>query len=207
MTFSRLFIFSALLIVLAVVSYYQLDIPTIVWVAGHQNAAINLAGTFIQYAFTFPLWAVIAIAGLAINFIRTGNIKAFMQKRSTQFFLALFLTMFFAGILKTCLGRYRPEMYLWGNLYGFSGLAFGIKVRNSMPSDHTAIIFTLISTLFYFMRATGWRMLIVLLGLALVAMRIFYLKHYPSDVLIGILVGVWGAYLAHLFCQHFSAER
>ncbi|MCD6048158.1 MAG: superfamily protein [Gammaproteobacteria bacterium] len=207
MTFSRLLVFSVLLLILAIVSYYQLDIPAIIYVAAHQTTTIKLVGTFIQYAFTFPLWAAISVIGLIINFIRAGNIKVFMQRPSTQFFLALFLTMFFAGILKTSLGRYRPEMYLLHNLYGFSGFAFGEKVRNSMPSDHTAIIFTLITTLFYFMRSLGWRILIVLLGLALVAMRVFYLKHYPSDVLIGILVGVWGAYLAHLFCQHFSAER
>lgn len=205
MTISRLFLLTFNLVCLAAIFYATFDVSIIVWISTHQTPWMLFVGKSVQYSFTFYIWIVVVFVALIRNALRAGNLQAWASQKSTQFFLGVFIAMFICTILKVSLGRYRPEMFLTQHLYGFTGFALK-NFRNSMPSDHTAIIFSIVTFFCLSIQRDGLRVLLVIAGLLLASTRVIYLKHYPSDVLIGMLVGVWGAYLANVFCGFFRSE-
>ncbi len=65
----------------------------------------------------------------------------------------------------------------------------------SFPSDHTALAFAIAMTLFFFDKRLG---LLALVGAMFVGIgRIAVGVHYPSDVFVGMLVGVCSACIIH----------
>lgn len=68
------------------------------------------------------------------------------------------------------------------------------RPENSFPSDHTAFLIGI--AVFFFLRGdkrTGWILLI--LAIAVSKARIAVAVHYPSDILVGIIVGVVAAWI------------
>jgi len=104
--------------------------------------------------------------------------------------LAVALVMVIGETLKWFFGRYRPEMLFSHGLYGFSFFA-DKGGMHSFPSGHTMRIFSAATALsMVWPRARVW----LLCFAALVGVgRVIVTRHYPSDVVAGVFVGVFCA--------------
>jgi undecaprenyl-diphosphatase len=78
----------------------------------------------------------------------------------------------------------------------------------SFPSGHAAVSFAAASVLF-FRRSRGWR-IAVFLAILISFSRLYLYVHYPSDVLVGAVIGIaagWGAHrLAASLCRRKSCH-
>ncbi|THB68020.1 MAG: phosphatase PAP2 family protein [Desulfovibrio sp.] len=103
------------------------------------------------------------------------------------------VSLLLVRVLKITLGRPRPGEGHIHDFFSFSGS------YNSLPSGHTTEITTAATPL-----ALWGKKIWLSLGLgaiiALVALSRIYLGwHHPSDVLFGLILGSWGAWLIHVF--------
>ena len=122
------------------------------------------------------------------------------------FVLACLLGSGLASLMvKTLAGRARPQFLDEAGAFAFQGFGFGSQVT-SFPSGHATTAFALAMALSLLM--PGWRRMLfgvaALVGLSRVAVG----AHYPSDVLVGMCVGIVTSYgLACLFARHGVAFR
>jgi membrane-associated phospholipid phosphatase len=203
MKIKNLFFLTVIILLLSAWSYYAFDITALNWVNAHPYAWISIYASVVQHAFTFTIWSWLAPLAIIIIWWRAGSLKQALGRRSMQVFLGFLIAMLICFILKTSLGRYRPQLFLTQHLYGFSGGFTMNYLRASMPSDHSALIFSLIASLAMISRSRFFIFILCIVGLFSVAMRVYMLKHYPSDVGVGIVVGLWASYLAYVICERF----
>lgn len=201
----RYFIFvTVIFLLLAGYSYQNFDqanLSTMIRLT-NQYPLLLLISKAINVAFSFIIWFFLDCIFLLLSYCRAKNFKQFMASKATQFWLGLFLTMIFSSVIKVVFGRYRPEMFVTHHLYGFSVWSLA-DAKSSMPSNHTALFFSCATTLGYFLHKKWTYVLFYLIAALLACSRCLILKHYPSDVLVGAFVGMWGSYFAYYFCHHF----
>ncbi len=85
---------------------------------------------------------------------------------------------------------YRPRPFLVLQIQSLLGNS---DIAGSFPSGHATAYFALALAVFYFDKKWGWRFLIaaILMGIA----RIFVGVHWPSDILVGALIGLATAFI------------
>jgi undecaprenyl-diphosphatase len=117
----------------------------------------------------------------------------FVAKKSVWRRLALvcFLGGTLAGVLDDCfrltLGRPRPDADM---VDGFYGLPDSLRDRcQSFPSGHAAAVFGASTALLIVARPLG--MVTTLYSLLVIWARMELNRHYPSDVVVGALLGIW----------------
>jgi membrane-associated phospholipid phosphatase len=102
-----------------------------------------------------------------------------------------FLGGTFAGVLDDCfrltLGRPRPDAHMPDGFYGFPE-AFRGRCQ-SFPSGHAAAVFGTSMALLMVDRPLG--ILTTIYSFAVIWARMELYRHYPSDVLVGALLGIW----------------
>ncbi len=167
----------------ATVSYVWLDQPIALAFAAIPPA-VRAAMTFVT-AFGLGGPYVIVAAVAAIGFRLAGRTDA--AWRAAFVFLAVAASGLFADILKPMAGRLRPEVLLSRNLYGFTGI--GAHADHwSFPSGHSvtagALAFAL-AILYPRLRAV-W----IAAAASIAFSRIALDRHYLSDVLAGLYIGV-----------------
>ncbi|MGQ3890423.1 phosphatase PAP2 family protein [Legionella sp. CNM-4043-24] len=127
---------------------------------------------------SFAPWLVLFFgAGIYCRYVRPNRL---WEERSWFLLLCVFVTSAVCGILKTMLGRARPEAWFSEQAWGF----YGFHAQNSywsLPSGHTTTIMTLafaLSVVFprYFGR-------FIAIGLLVSLSRVLLVHHYLSDVL------------------------
>ncbi|KFJ39207.1 PAP2 superfamily protein [Francisella tularensis] len=100
------------------------------------------------------------------------------------------MTIIITTIVKVILARYRPEMLLFDNHYGFHFFSFK-KAYNSMPSGHTALTFAgLLAIANFFEKKYITLIAIIISGLVAVS-RIIILDHFISDVIVAAYIGIF----------------
>lgn len=206
MRIRNLIFITIILLIFAFAGYNYFDGLSLDFAVNHQLPIIAKVAGIVQHAFSFSIWSFLTVLILIVLWWRSENFKHFMKRPATQFWLALLIAMCICFVLKTSLGRYRPEMFLQHHLYGFSGFTTDY-LRLSMPSDHSALIFSMVTSLSYFARSKFVTVLLCVLGILLVATRVLFLKHYPSDVFVGMLAGIWASYIAYYFCNWFRQTK
>jgi undecaprenyl-diphosphatase len=91
---------------------------------------------------------------------------------------------------KTLVGRKRPVLYT----SSAPGVARSVDAQRSMPSGHSALAFSLATSyVLYTWNREGNRTGAVLAGAAAAAvgaLRVVSARHFPSDVLVGALLGI-----------------
>ncbi|MBW1859423.1 MAG: phosphatase PAP2 family protein [Deltaproteobacteria bacterium] len=92
-------------------------------------------------------------------------------------------------VMKIIFGRARPPV-------GFDFSFFSLHDRhNSFPSGHAADAFVSGVFLFYLLRDSKYRFAPLLYALLMALLRVLVYEHHPSDVTMGMAVGIWGASL------------
>jgi len=103
------------------------------------------------------------------------------------------------AILKPLVARIRPCDVV-------PGITLLIKHPNdfSFPSGHTAFSFTAVSVL-YFKRFPYWKIGLVL-AVLIAFSRLYLYVHYPTDVLSGIVLGIFSGWIALKASENFDRK-
>lgn len=110
------------------------------------------------------------------------------------------MTIIITTIVKVILARYRPEMLLFDNHYGFHFFSFK-KAYNSMPSGHTALTFAgLLAIANFFEKKYITLIAIIISGLVAVS-RIIILDHFISDVIVAAYIGIFTYLWSKVFVE------
>ncbi|MRI83442.1 MAG: phosphatase PAP2 family protein [Nitratiruptor sp.] len=153
----------------------------------------------ILHHYASPGWRAITALGnaafaLAISLglyllWRTRNPQ--QAKKALYVLASVALSGLIVDILKPLIGRARPKLLFNEGFYGFEPLTFKASYW-SMPSGHSATAFALgVSLALLFPR---YRLLWLALAGLVALSRVILGKHYPSDVLIGSLIGALTAW-------------
>ncbi len=112
-----------------------------------------------------------------------------------QSWMSLFVALLVVGILKWVIGRERPDVeHLVENN------------SNSFPSGHSITVFSIFPVLEkYFLNiSTYW----FIIGILVMISRIYLGVHYPSDVISGMILGIFvGDVVLHFFKKYFLLRR
>jgi membrane-associated phospholipid phosphatase len=117
----------------------------------------------------------------------------------------IFVSVAMSGIavllIKMFFGRFRPELYFEKNLFGFDFF----HIRNSMtsfPSGHsTTAMGVMVGLGILFPK---FRIPLFLLGVSIMISRLVIVRHYPSDIMIG---GLLGALTSLFLYEYYFKER
>ncbi|MBK2109914.1 phosphatase PAP2 family protein [Francisella tularensis] len=183
-------IYGFLTLIIAILSYNFLDIKfaTLVHSSELFGTAISTIAAFTSKIFSPKVWTVITAIVTVICIY-----KHIVKKPSQKLYimsLSLIMTIIITTIVKVILARYRPEMLLFDNHYGFHFFSFK-KAYNSMPSGHTALTFAgLLAIANFFEKKYITLIAIIISGLVAVS-RIIILDHFISDVIVAAYIGIF----------------
>lgn len=161
----------------------------------------DLAGGF----FT-PFFELVSLFGKAGIFLILLSLALLIYKPTRRFGTAMLLGVTIGSIftnlcLKVFIARPRPyadESSLFHQLWLLVGQ--NIESDKSFPSGHTTAAFATMTPAFILGKPrVKWAAVIfaVLMGIA----RIYLVVHYPSDVLAGMIVGIFAGCIAVLIAQ------
>ncbi|AJI73274.1 phosphatase PAP2 family protein [Francisella tularensis] len=183
-------IYGFLTLIIAILSYNFLDIKfaTLVHSSELFGTGISTIAAFTSKIFSPKVWTVITAIVTVICIY-----KHIVKKPSQKLYimsLSLIMTIIITTIVKVILARYRPEMLLFDNHYGFHFFSFK-KAYNSMPSGHTALTFAgLLAIANFFEKKYTTLIAIIISGLVAVS-RIIILDHFISDVIVAAYIGIF----------------
>ncbi|AJC48218.1 phosphatase PAP2 family protein [Allofrancisella guangzhouensis] len=188
-------------LVLATLSYNFLDIEiaNLIQTSDFFGAEISSVATIFSKIFSTKTWAIVAI--LATMFCIFNHIK--LKKPSTKIYtlaLSLILAIIIASTVKTILARYRPEMLILDNKYGFHFFSLK-KLFNSMPSGHTTLSFAGLLAIANFFNKRYVAAIAILIASLVAISRVIVLDHYVSDVLVATYVGIFSYLWAKTFVE------
>lgn len=143
------------------------------------------------HAGSAPLWLVLLIAAvtfLGSGWMLLGLLPAFafphLRARASWLLGAVLGTSLVVYALKELIGRVRPcHVYAWAH-----AVHVAAPTSPSFPSGHSAGSFAFAA--FVFALHKSWGMLALVLASLVAASRIALGVHYPSDVVVGAILGM-----------------
>lgn len=172
-------------LLLIILSYFFIDRPLSAWIA------------------TFPSWVakgtklfaesytpgVFLVAWPLIFYFYTFILRKSTFRRELLFIaIAIPATLLAVYILKFAVGRGRPELWLYKDIYTFRPLTFSGKWQ-SFPSGQSGTISALMAALSCFRPKLTW--LFVLVAFVFSFMRVLALDHYFSDIFTSIVIAFY----------------
>ncbi len=153
-------------------------------------------------------WFALSIAVMCAAFLaKTLSRSAALRREfsnlfywAAHLFLALTCTGVAVLLLKFLVGRERPE-HIHGafELWDYYLLSTDHQYQ-SFPSGHTQTIFVVAT--FFFILAPRANILFFVMAFFVALTRVFVLKHFPSDLVVGAFIGVEGSLLSiHLWSR------
>ncbi|WP_150467924.1 phosphatase PAP2 family protein [Francisella sp. SYW-9] len=181
-------IYGIITLIIVVLSYNFLDIKvaTAIHSGDFFGTKISTLASLISQITSSKVWAVVALIVTVICIIRY-----FRKKVSDKLYimsLSLILTIIVAGTLKVLLARYRPEMLLFKDQYGFHFFSFK-KAYNSMPSGHTTLSFAGLLAIANFFEKKYITIVAIIIATIVAISRVIVLDHYVSDVILSAYIG------------------
>ncbi|RMA57782.1 phosphatase PAP2 family protein [Ulvibacter antarcticus] len=115
--------------------------------------------------------------------------------------LTFIVTIFFTDLVKDFVARLRPN-----NVEALNDLIRALQkpTNHSFFSGHASSSFAVTTFVVLSLRKfTNWIFLAYLWPVLFVTSRIYVGVHYPSDILVGALVGTAFAMMGHFLCKRF----
>ncbi len=137
------------------------------------------------------LWYIVPGLGVYMYY---RNKRADIAKKGLYLVLSVAISGLITDIIKILVGRPRPKMWIHHHLGSPQWLEFKASFW-SMPSGHTTTAFAAGVALGYIF--PKYRYLFWAMALLVGVSRVVLAKHYPSDVLVGALIGSLVAWYLH----------
>ncbi len=180
---------SVLMVVLLIFVLFFFDKKILIWMQdlmGREN--FHLAELFSDNAL-YLFYAV--FAALFVYALVCKN-KKWIRLCLTYLMTQLIFAFGIVRILKVFLGRERPK---YGSEFTFFEFDFNFS---SFPSGHAADAFVSGVFLYYLLKHSkypGSRFIPLIYSFLIAISRVFVNVHHPSDVLAGMAIGIFGAWL------------
>lgn len=186
-------------VALIFVCYYQVD---------KAMAGLAYSDDWRRYHFlqwlTYLAPAIIAISLFSIIYATIKCcLRRYLSVAEKAFFvggLNTIITVQINNLLKIVFGRTWPATWInnnpsWLNshVYGFHFFRGG-KAYASFPSGHTAVVFAMITVLWF--GVPKWRCLYAIIGFGIIVGIVGMYYHFVSDVIAGALLGILTGILA-----------
>ena len=169
---------------LIILCYFFVDIPLAQYFREFSATGTTLAEIFtglINPTYHYYLWPLLF---LLFRFL-WKNQK--WTNRCLLVFVSLLCANLLVGVLKFTLGRARPELLFFQNLYGFTFFATS-NLYKSFPSSHSCTVGVLCGAFANFY--PRYRYVLLTLSLILAFSRVALTVHFLSDVIAGITIGL-----------------
>lgn len=156
----------------------------------------------------FNIYTHLGDTEVAIPCLLLGLILSFFKKTRkyglTLMFAIVIGTICTNLVLKNVCGRARPYVTLSGdsqfmNWYREAGS--NIESDNSFPSGHTTCAFEIATALFLTVRSKKVKWIFPLYAILIMCSRIYLMVHYPTDVLVGVVVGIAAGAVGYALCK------
>jgi membrane-associated phospholipid phosphatase len=183
--------------------FRKFDRSILYWVQKNASPFYKKISADLSSIFSPSHWLMVALLCLVLGVVLNRMAKEKLsQTGKNLLFVAssLILTAIIGEIIKYSLARYRPEMLLEKNLYGFHFFSTQ-HALNSTPSGHTMMSVAGLLALSLLIRKSWATWIFLLLALAVGISRIILSDHYASDVLLGIYIGSLSVYWVKFFRQ------
>ena len=139
----------------------------------------------------------LAIVAFVVHGASRSETVAGWARTASRLFSYFFVTICSASalvhLLKTLIGRARPEMLVELGAYSLTPFS-GDSVFESFPSGHSAAVGSFFGA--FALLVPQLRPLFLAAALLIGVSRVIVGAHYPSDVAAGLLVGLWCAVMA-----------
>ncbi len=165
----------------------------------------NLAGRWAfldSIAIFFAAYFQYFLVGALLIFLFFGKGEELKKNRLT-------VGLAFLAVIVSRLGLTEIIRWLWARPRPFAEYDFTPLISHdlsaSFPSGHAAFFFALAAVVFLFNKKAGWWFLAgsFLISLA----RVFVGVHYPSDILAGVVVGIFSGWLvAEIYKRFYKSE-
>jgi membrane-associated phospholipid phosphatase len=188
----RTIIYGFIAIMFATISYFCMDRGIIEYIHnGDFSYAHSIEFFCLAFAkiFSPKIWVLIGFFATLLciyKYIKNGEVS----DKLYTFSLTMIMTTIIITILKYSVARYRPELLISDNEYGFHFFSMQ-KIYNSMPSGHTALSFAGLLAIANFFRKRYITIAIITLCIVIAATRVIIIDHYLSDVIIGAYIGTF----------------
>jgi membrane-associated phospholipid phosphatase len=141
-------------------------------------------------------------APVAVLLAGVINKDSSLKFKSYEMFGAAIIELSVSAILKNSINRSRPDEKYPADIYPYKDLT-----GKSLPSGHTSMAFATAASLS--LQFKKWYVIVPsYLWAATVGYSRMYLGvHYPSDVMVGAVVGVGSAYLANWLNRRFIQKK
>jgi membrane-associated phospholipid phosphatase len=161
--------------------------------------SINSLASIISYIFSPKIWIIIGAIAVFISTYQYLKMKI-CSKNICILALTLIFATIVATVLKVVVARYRPEMLIFNNQYGFHFFSIK-KAYNSMPSGHTTLSFAGLLAIANFFNRKYITVLAITIACFIAVSRIIILDHYISDVIVAIYIGIFSYMWAKSFVE------
>lgn len=183
--------------IMAGFSYNFLDLPVATY---FQNLKGNGLYEFFHFLTEFGKaeYFLVPAAGFYFYY-KNKNIAASLKAGFV--FVSVALSGIIVLLIKIIGGRFRPEMYFKEEAFGFDFFHIS-HTMTSFPSGHSATALGGAAALaLLFSRYRAW---FYLFGIAIMISRVIVVRHFPSDIMIGGLIGALTSYM--LYERYFKGR-
>lgn len=182
-----------------------LDIPLMYFIShDYQNSALYPISKDLKIIFTPTFWFIAAVLCIAISRREHKDHRFILSPYILPFGINLSLAYILTGIIKFIFARYRPDMLLSLNLYGFHYFSLQDDL-NSTPSGNAVMAFSLFMTIANFIKKPWFTFLCLIPAVIVACARLILGEHYVSDVILGAYVGLisvpWGHWILTRYCE------
>lgn len=175
---------TAIGIVAIAIGYFFLDVPCALYFAHAPKEVRAIAKFFtnlINPNYNFYFWGLLYFVGCLLLKKKRFGVQCLLVLISIPVANAA------TSILKLCLARIEPSLFLLDHAYGFTFFAYRHPFL-SFPSGHAATAGAIFGAwACYYPR---WTFLLSVLAFALALTRIVLNAHFLSDVIAGTLIGL-----------------
>ncbi len=184
--------------------FKKFDRTILYWMQKNASPFYTKASHEISTLFSTTDWLILAIFCLIIGLCLRRWFPAKTSGKNLLFISAsLLITAVIGGVIKYSLARYRPEMLLEKNLYGFHFFSTQHDLT-STPSGHTMMSVAGLMALSHIIKKSWVTWIFLILIVAIGLSRIILSEHYASDVLLGIYIGSLSVYWVKFFQKKYE---
>lgn len=170
--------------------YTWFDIPWMyfIFMATNDSVLVVLAKG-ISVVFSPESWTLAALITAVYAYRYHHKILPARTEALMRFSLTIIVTSILLTIVKIILGRYRPDMLLSENLYGFHFFGFSRNMQ-STPSGHTTMAFCGFYYIARYFKKPTLTLILLFCALLVGLAKLVLVDHYVSDILFGGYFGM-----------------